>query len=65
MIDHVGERYCSVVIVRDLHRNGFRGHLYECRCDCGQLLNATLRQLRNAEVNMCATCKEDRRKGRM
>jgi hypothetical protein len=54
IVDRTGERFGKLVVLRDVGRK-FGGVLWECRCDCGRLIEARASALVCGDLQSCGT----------
>ena len=55
--DLTNKRFNHLVAIRPLGLNKHGEMLWECKCDCGNLYNATSYALRTNRVSQCVKCK--------
>lgn len=54
IVDRVGQRFGKLIVMRDAGRK-FGGVLWECRCDCGRIVNVRSSSLVCGDTKSCKT----------
>ncbi len=54
IVDRTGERFGKLLVIRDAGRK-FGGVLWECRCDCGRIVNMRASSLVCGDAKSCGT----------
>jgi hypothetical protein len=58
-IDEVGKRYGQLHVIRHMGGGGTgrrKSAMFECVCECGEIITVRGRDLRSGHKNMCAAC---------
>ena len=54
-----GVRFKQLVVIKNLHKSKGRSSVWLCQCDCGSLLEATRKILKEGKRTRCDKCKKE------
>lgn len=60
MIDRTGERFGRLVITRFIRVDKNWNYIWECKCDCGNIINVRYNNLLNDSTKSCGCLKRER-----
>lgn len=60
MIDRTGERFGMLVITRFIRVDKNWNYIWECKCDCGNIINVRYNNLLNGSTKSCGCLKRER-----
>jgi len=60
MIDRTGERFGRLVITRFIRVDKNWNYIWECKCDCGNIINVRYNNLLNGSTKSCGCLKRER-----